>query len=51
MLTLFSGGNRVKELREEPYTQKEAEAAIGLRTDNGGPRLGNEEVKEVEMTT
>lgn len=22
-------------LREEPYSQKEAEAAVGLRTDNG----------------
>ena len=22
-------------LREEPHTQKEAEAAVGLRTDNG----------------
>ncbi|EFW99804.1 c2h2 finger domain containing protein [Grosmannia clavigera kw1407] len=26
---------RVKQLTEVPYTQKEAEAAIGLRTDNG----------------
>jgi bud site selection protein 20 len=26
---------RVKQLKEEPYTQKEAEAAVGLRTDNG----------------
>ncbi|ORY15829.1 hypothetical protein BCR34DRAFT_558138 [Clohesyomyces aquaticus] len=26
---------RVKKLREEPYSQKEAEAAIGLGTDNG----------------
>lgn len=26
---------RVRFLREEPYTQKEAEAAVGLRTDNG----------------
>ncbi|KAH8179535.1 zinc-finger double-stranded RNA-binding domain-containing protein [Sarocladium implicatum] len=26
---------RVKQLRGEPYTQKEAEAAAGLRTDNG----------------
>jgi len=26
---------RVKDLKTEPYTQKEAEAAIGLRTDNG----------------
>lgn len=22
-------------MREEPYSQKEAEAAVGLRTDNG----------------
>lgn len=26
---------RVKALRDEPYSQKEAEAAIGLTTDNG----------------
>ncbi|KAI4187579.1 MAG: hypothetical protein L6R41_002724 [Letrouitia leprolyta] len=26
---------RVRNLKEEPYSQKEAEAAIGLRTDNG----------------
>lgn len=26
---------RVRQLKEEPYTQKEAEAAIGLTTDNG----------------
>ncbi|KAI9822891.1 MAG: Bud site selection protein 20 [Thelocarpon impressellum] len=26
---------RVRLLREEPYTQKEAEAAVGLGTDNG----------------
>jgi bud site selection protein 20 len=25
-------------LKEAPYTQKEAEAAVGLRTDNG-PRI------------
>lgn len=25
----------VRMLKEEPYSQKEAEAAIGLRTDNG----------------
>lgn len=28
---------RVKQLREEPYTHKEADAAVGLRTDNGRP--------------
>lgn len=27
--------NRVRQLKEEPYTQKEAEAAIGLTVDNG----------------
>lgn len=26
---------RVRQLKDEPYTQKEAEAAIGLTTDNG----------------
>lgn len=28
---------RVRQLRDEPHTQKEAEAAIGLRTDNRRP--------------
>ncbi|KAI1847699.1 hypothetical protein JX265_009128 [Neoarthrinium moseri] len=28
---------RVKQLKEEPYTQKEAEAAAGLTTNNVGP--------------
>ena len=27
----------VRALREEPYSQKEAELAVGLRTDNGRP--------------
>ena len=26
---------RCRMLKEEPYTQKEAEAAVGIRTDNG----------------
>jgi bud site selection protein 20 len=26
---------RVRQLKEEPYSQKEAEAAVGLYTDNG----------------
>ncbi len=26
---------RLRALRAEPYTQQEAEAAVGLRTDNG----------------
>jgi bud site selection protein 20 len=26
---------RVKQMKEEPYSQKEAEAAVGLTTDNG----------------
>lgn len=34
---------RVRQLKEEPYTQKEAEAAIGLTTDNG------RRVKQAEM--
>ncbi|KAK5151733.1 hypothetical protein BJ546DRAFT_970247 [Cryomyces antarcticus] len=47
---------RVRQLREEPYTQKEAEAAVGLGTDNGKraasamevveePAAGTEDVK------
>lgn len=48
--------NRVKELREEPYTQKVAEAAVGLWTDNKGPamaRVAHEQPPsaEVEMAT
>lgn len=30
-----TGGPRNRLLRAEPYTQKEAEAAVGLRTENG----------------
>ena len=37
---------RVRQLKEEPYSQKEAEAAIGLTTDNGN-RAAVEEM-EVE---
>lgn len=33
---------RVKQLKEEPYSQKEAEAAIGLRTDNGRRNVDGE---------
>ncbi|KAF6818404.1 C2H2 finger domain-containing protein [Colletotrichum plurivorum] len=43
---------RVKQLKEEPYTQKEAEAAIGLRTDNkSNTQTGTERAldHEVEM--
>ncbi|GAB7363340.1 hypothetical protein MBLNU230_g3621t1 [Neophaeotheca triangularis] len=36
---------RVKQMKEEPYSQKEAEAAVGLTTDNG--KRGGEEI-EVE---
>ncbi|RKF75330.1 Zinc finger protein bud20 [Golovinomyces cichoracearum] len=42
---------QVKALKEEPYTQKEAEAAIGLRVDNGSRRSHQEkpEILEVNM--
>ncbi|KAJ3180146.1 Bud site selection protein 20 [Gaertneriomyces sp. JEL0708] len=30
---------RLKVLKEAPYTQKEAEAAVGLQTENGRPGL------------
>jgi len=39
---------RVKALKDEPYTQKEAEAAISLRTDNR-QRAQVEESTEIEM--
>ncbi|KAM0818517.1 putative Zinc finger protein bud20 [Seiridium cardinale] len=43
---------RVKQLKEEAYTQKEAEAAVGLRTDNVGPaRPSNPDTNEVDMAT
>lgn len=41
---------RVRLLREEPYTQKEAEAAVGLTTDNGRkPKGVVEEEEEMEV--
>lgn len=42
---------RVKQLREEPYTQKEAEAAVGLGTDNKGPdQTSQSGVADVDMS-
>ena len=40
---------RVKALKDEPYTQKEAEAAIGLRTDNGPRQAAKENTMDVEV--
>ena len=34
-LAVLTKSPRVHALRLEPYSQKEAEAAVGLRTDNG----------------
>lgn len=42
---------RVKALREEPYSQKEAEAAIGLTTNNGKRATTLMEVDEVAAAT
>ncbi|ROT37908.1 hypothetical protein SODALDRAFT_333674 [Sodiomyces alkalinus F11] len=47
---------KVKELRDDPYTQKEAEAAVGLRTDNKGPAMARVAAErpfdqEMEMAT
>lgn len=39
---------RVKQLKEEPYTQKTAEAAVGLWTDNKGPQ--KKEATDVDMS-
>merc|ERR1712000_252575 len=41
---------RVKALKEGPYTHKEADAAVGLWTDNGRPGDRIESTAEVEMT-
>ena len=35
---------RVRQLKEEPYTQKDAEAAAGLTTDNGKKTVEREMV-------
>ncbi|KAE8450042.1 hypothetical protein EG329_007181 [Mollisiaceae sp. DMI_Dod_QoI] len=40
---------QVKALKDEPYTQKEAEAAIGLRTDNGPRQAAKENTQNVEV--
>lgn len=43
---------RVKQLREAPYTQKEAEAAVGLGTSNEDPYKADAAIEnEVEMAT
>jgi bud site selection protein 20 len=36
-------------LKDEPYTQKEAEAAIGLRTDNGPKQAAKEKTQDIEV--
>lgn len=36
-------------MKADPYTQKEAEAAIGLRTDNGPRLAAKENTKDVEV--
>jgi bud site selection protein 20 len=41
--------HRVKALKDGPYTQMEAEAAIGLRTDNGSRQAAKENTKDVEV--
>jgi len=40
---------QLKALKDGPYTQKEAEAAIGLRTDNGPRMAAKDNMVEVEM--
>ncbi|KAJ5046416.1 uncharacterized protein L3040_003660 [Drepanopeziza brunnea f. sp. 'multigermtubi'] len=39
---------QVKALKAEPYTQKEAEAAIGLQTDNGPKLAAKQNTHDVE---
>ncbi|KKA27190.1 hypothetical protein TD95_002113 [Thielaviopsis punctulata] len=40
---------RVKALAEEPYTQKEAEAAVGISVDNKGPKSMANGSDDIEM--
>lgn len=42
---------RIRALRAEPYTQKEAEAAVGLRTDNGLATASEEQPAPMEVET
>lgn len=37
--------DRLKQLREGPYTHKEADAAVGLWTDNGKERTKTQEIE------
>lgn len=41
---------RVRQLKEEPYSQKEAEAATGLTTDNGRRKEEDYELEMAEAT-
>lgn len=38
---------RVKQLKEEPYSQAEAEAAVGLTTDNGKTKKDDADMHDV----
>ncbi|KAL5598493.1 hypothetical protein BROUX41_003570 [Berkeleyomyces rouxiae] len=42
---------RVKALGEEAYSQREAEAAVGLRTDNKGSEVKSSGNDDVEMNS
>jgi bud site selection protein 20 len=46
---LISMLQRIKAIHDKPYTQKEAEAAIGLHTDNGPPQTAGRAVQEMEV--
>lgn len=39
----------MKALKDEPYSQKEAEAAVGLRTDNGARQNAKSNTKDEEV--
>ncbi|WPG97335.1 Zinc finger protein bud20 [Acrodontium crateriforme] len=40
---------RVRDLKEEPYSQKEAEAAVGLTTDNGRNKTKDAEMVDEDV--
>jgi len=40
---------QLKALKEKPYSQMEAEAAIGLHTDNGPRKMAKENTRDTEI--
>ena len=45
----LTGYTRLKLLKEGAYSQQEAEAAVGLRTDNGPKQAARENTQNIEV--